>query len=390
MLGISKRAERYEGSPIRRISSMLEKAGNDKSIISFGGGAPSLAPPKEVIDYVVEKLKAEPQHSTAYTSTPGPTHTRELISEDLKREEGVNIPAEEIILTIGGTEALYVAFQTLINPGDEVLTTDPAYLGYNEPIKLAGGVKKTIPIYWKENFQIKEERLKEAITSKTKAMILISPDNPTGAVQEEKNLKAIVEICEDKGIWLITDDIYKHIVFEGKFINTRKFGGYENTISLGSFSKSASIPGVRIGYAYGPKEVIKKISELKQATSLTAPKLATLFIDKFLENNAEVKKKYLSEIVVPTYKERRDYMGEMLKKYTDLEFATPQGAFYYFIDISREDEKFSDELLKENIVVIPGKYFGEKGKNHIRLTFVSETKERIEKGIKKIGEKLAH
>ncbi len=367
---------------------MLEKASNSKEIISFGGGAPSLAPPEEVIDYVIEKLKKEPQKSTAYTSTPGPTHTRKLISEDLKREEGIDVPSDNITLTIGGTEALYSTFQTLINPGDEVITTDPCYLGYTEPIKLAQGKQVRVPVYWNENFQIEEERLKEAITSKTKAFILISPDNPTGATQDKKHLKAIVEICEDKKIWLITDDIYKHITFEEKFINTRKFGGYENTISLGSFSKTASIPGVRIGYAYGPKKVIDKISELKQATSLTAPKLATIFIDKFLENGAEVKKRYLKEVVIPTYKKRRDYMKQMLEEYTDLKFAVPKGAFYYFIDIGREDEQFSNELLKQNVVVIPGKYFGENGKNHIRLTFVSEPEERIKQGIKVIGEKL--
>jgi len=388
MLDISNRAKKYKGSPIRRISSMLEKAGNNKKIISFGGGAPSLAPPQEIIKYVEKKLEKEPQKSVAYTSTPGPTHTRKLISEDLKKEEKIDIPTDNITLTVGGTEALYSTFQTIINPGDEIITTDPCYLGYTEPIKLARGKQVRIPTYWHENFQIKEERLKEAITKKTKAMILISPDNPTGATQETKNLKAIVEICEDKKIWLITDDIYKNIVFEEKFTNSRKFGGYENTISLSSFSKSASIPGVRIGYAYGPKQVINKISELKQATSLTAPKLATLFVDKFLENKGKIKKKYLSKIVVPTYKRRRNHMKKMLKKYTDLEFAVPKGAFYYFINIGKEDEKFSNKLLEKNVVVIPGKYFGNNGKKHIRLTFVSEPKNRIEEGIKVIGEEL--
>ena len=390
MLDISNRAKRYRGSPIRRIASMIEKAGEDKNIISFGGGAPSLAPPKEVINYVKQQLTRYPQKSTAYCSTAGPIKVRELISNDLKKQEKINITPEEITLTIGGTEALYVALQTLINPGEEVITTDPAYLGYNEPIKLAGGKQKRIPIYWHEDFQIKEERLKEAITKKTKAMVLISPDNPTGATQKPKNLKAIVEICEDNKIWLITDDIYKNIVFEEKFTNSRKYGGYENTISLNSFSKTASIPGARIGYAYGPEKIIKKISELKQATSLTPSKLSTLFIEKLLENNSKIKKEYLKKIVIPTYKKRRNAMHKELNR-IGIKHSKPKGAFYFFININREDEKFANKLLKEkDLVVIPGKYFGNNGKKHVRLTFVSEPVERIKKGIKILGEELSN
>ena len=124
MLEISDRAKNYKGSPIRRIMAMLEKAGADKDIISFGGGAPSLAPPKEVIEYVKKKLDEQPQKSTAYCSTPGLPYTRQLISENLKDEEDIDIPADDIIITTGGTEGLYVTLQTLVNPGDEVLTTD--------------------------------------------------------------------------------------------------------------------------------------------------------------------------------------------------------------------------------------------------------------------------
>ncbi|MEM0372474.1 MAG: pyridoxal phosphate-dependent aminotransferase [archaeon] len=389
MLGISDRAKNFHGSPLRKTALMLEKAGVDKSIISFGGGAPSLAPPKEVIDYVVQKLREEPQASTAYCSTPGPPKVRELISESLKIWEDVDVTADEIMLTVGGTEGLFATLLTLVNPGDEVITTDPCYLGYMEPIKLVGGKQKTVPIYWKEDFQVKEEKLKEAITKKTKAFLLCSPDNPTGGIQEKKSLKAIVEICEDKKIWLITDDIYKNMVFEGKFVNSRKFGGYENTITCCSFSKVASLPGVRVGYTYGPEKTINKIAELKQATTLTAPKLGSIFVEAFLENKTAVKRKYLKEVVVPTYRKRKDCMAKMLRKYTDFSFSMPKGAFYFFPEINRDDVKFCDRLLKEKkVVAVPGRHFGKNGERHVRLTFVSETEERIEEGVRKISEML--
>lgn len=385
MLNISERSKNYRGSPIRRISSLLEKVGTDKELISFGGGAPSLAPPKEIIDYVIDKLKNEPQKSTAYCSTNGLPKTRQLISENLKDEEKIGINPEDIMLTSGGTEAIYVVLQTLLDPKDEIITTDPGYLGYEEPIKLTGAIQKRVPIFWNEDFQIKQERLEKAVTKKTKAMILTSPDNPTGGVQNKESLKAIVDICEDKKIWLITDDIYKDMVFEGEFINTRKFGGLENTITCCSFSKSASIPGVRVGYAYGPTEVMKKISEIKQSTSLTAPRTPLLFVDAFLENNAKIKKEFVQKVVFPTYKKRRDYMAKCLKEYTDFKFSIPNGAFYFFPEVGKEDEKFCDDLYKnKKVVAIPGKYFGENGKKHIRLNFVSENEQRIEEGIKRI------
>ncbi|NYZ80148.1 aminotransferase class I/II-fold pyridoxal phosphate-dependent enzyme, partial [Candidatus Micrarchaeota archaeon] len=132
-----------------------------------------------------------------------------------------------------------------------------------------------------------------------------------------------------------------------------------------------------------------KISEIKQATSLTAPKLGSLFIDAFLENNAEIKKNYIKKIVVPTYKKRRDAMAKALRKHTSLEFSVPQGAFYFFPEINRDDERFCDKLLKEKkVAAVPGKFFGKNGERHIRLTFVSENEKRIDEGVRRIAELL--
>jgi len=383
---LARRSKKYMASPIRRIASMIEKAGFDPEIISFGGGAPSLSPPTEILTAMSTQMKKCPQSATAYCSTIGLPKTREAISQDLKQWEKVDIGPDQISLAVGGTEALYVTLQTILNPGDHILTSDPSYLGYREPIKLTGAKEIMIPTTPK-TFQIKQEEYKKAINKKTKAIMLASPDNPTGMLFDDKSMKFLVDLAEDHDLWLITDDIYKHIIYKGKFKNSRLYGAEDRTITCCSFSKTASIPGLRIGYYYGPKEVVKKISEIKQSTSLAPPKTVQYAIQKLLENKANVRKQYLKNTVIPTYKSRMKKMNQCLKKYMpEAQYETPNGAFYYFPSIGMDDVKFADQLLEqEKVVVIPGTYFGiGQGTNHVRLTFVSEPEERIEEGFRRI------
>lgn len=396
---VSRRTAGIIGSPIRRIAALLERAAANRDIISFGGGAPSLAPPQEILDALAEHLKKKPQKTSAYSSTSGIPKTLELIAEELKRYEKVDVnPENEITLTDGGSEGLFLALNTMINPGDEVIISDPTYLAYERIIKFIGGKPVSIPVKWQEDFQMFPERINEVVNSKTKAIITLSPDNPTGRMLDDKNLKGIVEIAEDKNLWLLTDDIYKYIFYEGKFTNSRRFGGYENTITCCSFSKTASIPGFRLGYAYNTVKVIDRMEKLKQYTSLCPSRPAQILVQKFLENNARIQNEYISKTVIPIYKNRKNFMAKALKEHLpDIGFSMPKGAFYFFVDISERlkklnmnDEQFSNKLLKEKeVVVIPGRFFGSLGQNHIRLTFVSETEERINQGIKKIAEVLA-
>lgn len=394
MIELSERTKNYKGSEIRRLAQMLEKIGK-KGVISFGGGAPSLAPPREVTDYLIEQLKKDPQAATAYSSTIGLPEVRKLISENLKDGEKVDIDPDGIMITIGGTEGLFITLAGVLNPGEEVILADPTYLVYPEPIKFIGGKPVYVKARWQENFQMFPDKINEKITNKTKAVLFLSPDNPTGRVEDKENIKGIVELCEDHDLWLVTDDAYKDIVYDEKFYNTRLFGGYDRTISCCSFSKSASLPGLRIGYTYGPKEIIQKIVVTEQGTSLSSPTLPQLGVKKFLENGAKVKKEYISKTVIPTYRKRRDKMAECFKKYLPhVEFAKPEGAFYFFIDFKENLEKkglnehdFADKLFEEKkVVIIPGPPFGEFGKNHFRFTFVSENEEKIEEGMKKVAE----
>jgi aspartate aminotransferase len=380
-------------SPIRKLSEMTEKCGEKHKIISFGGGAPSLAPPKEVLDFLCEEFKRDPHGASSYGSTKGMPRVRELISEQLKRDEKVRIdPEKEMCLTEGGTEALFITFRTLLKPGDQILLADPTYLAYFPQLSFLGDGVTHLPVYVQDDFQIDVNMLNEAITPKTKAVLLLSPDNPTGRLLDKKVLKAIVELCEDKKLWLITDDIYKDMLYEGKFYNARTFGGYDNTITCCSFSKSASMPGFRLGYVYGPSSFIDRVAAIKSYISLCPSRPAQICIEKYLEKKGKVRKKYLEKIVVPTYKKRRDKMADCIERYLPkAEFSMPKGAFYFFPEMSHYlarmgEETFATRLFEHSMVVlVPGKYFGEQGEEHLRLTFVAEPEDRIEEGFIRIA-----
>lgn len=390
---ISKISESIVESPIRKIVALLAHAKNRNSIISLGGGAPSLSPPKEVVSAMINALNEVPQKATSYGATKGDEETINAIVNDLKRY-GIEVSPEEIIMTDGATEGIILAILSLINKGDEVLVLDPTYVGFYSPVKIASGKLIRIPTSWEDDFQPNMEEVKQKITKKTKAVILLSPDNPTGRVLKEEILEEFVDLAEEHDFWIIYDDTYRDIYYEGKYFpifnikNARK-----RTVVVFTLSKSCSIPGLRIGYSYGNKEVIKAMEKVKQFTTLCPSTLSQIAVRTFYSGN--VKEKYLKEVVLPTYSHRREVMLQSLKQYLpNAGYSIPKGAFYYFVDLSKylkklniDDEEFTTKLLNEKeVVVIPGKYFGKKGKLHVRMTFVSENDDRIREGIRKIGE----
>lgn len=394
MPGYSSRTEGIVASPIRRIAALLDEARRKGEIISFGGGAPSLPPPREVVEYLAELLRSQPQKSVAYGATRGMIELRELIAEDMKKYYGVSYdPHSEIMIVNGGTEGIYLALGALLNPGEEVVILDPTYVGYSEPIKLFGGRVRTVPVRVEEGYQPRIELIAKAISPLTKAFILLSPDNPTGRIVTEKFVRDLVDLATQHDFWIVFDAVYKHIVYDRPqpWVDAIP-GARERTITIHSFSKEASIPGFRLGYVTGPPEAIERMEKLKQYVSLAPDTPGQLAMIKFYEDG--IKERYLREFVIPTYKRRRDFMYEMIQEYLpEAKTTLPEGAFYFFVNVEkyleameRDDEEFANRLLyRKSVVVIPGKYFGEMGKGHVRMTFVSEPEERIEEGIKRIG-----
>ncbi len=349
-----------------------------------------MPPPKEVVNAIISALKKGPFKAMSYTATKGNLSLREKICADVKKYDNVSISPEQVCLTIGATGAIDLALESVINPGDGIILADPTYAGFPGPGIKERAKIKYIQTRWQENFEIRTELIESLITKKTKALLLLSPDNPTGRVLNKETIKAVADFSSDHNFWLITDETYKDIIYEGKHYAAYNFAP-ENTISVSSYSKSVSSPALRLGYAYGPQKAIDGIAKLSQYVNLCPSNISQIGAEAFYN----VKKHYLKKEVLPIYRRRMEFMGKMLKKYLPLAgFVKPQGAFYYFVDFTLylkdhklDDEKFSAKLLEgKHVVVIPGRYFGKSGENHCRLTFVSENEKRIEAGIKRIAE----
>jgi len=395
MVTLSDRIANLHVSPIRRVTALFAEASQRKELISFGGGGPSLPPPPEVSEEIVRKVQEDPQGSTAYTGTRGFLELRKLIAEDWARHDNeVYKPESEIILTDGATEAIFCAFLSIFNKNDEVVLTNPTYLGYLEAFQLAGARAKWLPVKVEDGYQPNLEVLKGVVTKRTKAVVLLSPDNPTGRIIREDFIKGLLDLAKDYDFWIVNDSTYRDIVYDKPQPKISSLpGAHERLLSVGSFSKEASVPGLRLGYALGPPEMIDGIEKVKQYTTLAPNILSQYAMLPFLRNH--VKERYLRDYVLPTYKKRRDVMEEAIKQYLpEAGLVRPDGAFYFFVDMrhylqamDRDEQDLCNRLLtRKGVIVIPGSYFGDKGVGHVRFTFVSEPEDRIKLGVQRVGE----
>jgi len=391
----SERMQKVHMSPIRKVAGLLDEAREQKDMISFGGGAPSIAPPQAFLDEFARLLKSNPLRSCGYTGTRGIPELREAIAEDARKYGHVDFdPASEIIITTGATEAIFSLVMALVDPKEDVILTDPTYLGYREMIELAQGKPKWLPVRVEDAYQPDGEELKKLVSRNTKAVIVLSPDNPTGRILKEGFLKTLVDLAEDYDFWIISDDIYKHILYEGEHVWVSRFPqAKERTITVCSFSKEAGIPGLRLGYTFAPAAIIDSMEKMQQYSTLAPETLGQFALVKFLREN--MKASYIEKDVLPQYLRKRNLMAKLLQQHLPLaKTVKPQGAFYFFVDIhdylselNMDDEEFSLALLKKKgVAVIPGRFFGKNGSGHVRLTFVSEADERIEAGIRKMAE----
>lgn len=391
---VSDRIDLLHISPIRRVSALLAEARKQRDIISFGGGAPSLLPPREVLDEMKRALTEDPKAACGYVGTRGLLELRRLLSDDFAGEEGTKYdPEREMVITDGASEGVFALLMSLIGKGDEVIITDPTYLGFREAATLAGARVVALPVNVEEGYQPDVEKLKALITRETKLFILLSPDNPTGRVVKNDFVKALVDLAVDHNFWILYDATYRDMLFEGTYLKICSLpGGYEHIAVTGSFSKEASIPGLRLGYVMGPPAVAEAVEKIKQYTSLAPNTLSQIAMIKFFSDG--IKQRYLKDTVLPTYKARRDYMAECIRKHLpEAKTLVPPGAFYFFVnlkhyldDMKRDDADFCNRLLeRKSVVLIPGSFFGANGADHTRVTFVSEPEERIEAGIRAIA-----
>jgi len=391
---VADRIDLLHISPIRRAAALAE-ARQDRDIISFGAGAPSLLPPQEVLDEMIRMLKEEPKAACSYVGTRGFTELRRLISEDFARQEGTKYePETEVVITNGATEGIYGICMSLLGRDDEVILTDPTYLGFREAAGLAGARVVLLPVTVDEGYQPDAEKLKDLITRETKAFVLLSPDNPTGRVVKQEFVKALVDLAVDHNFWIVYDSTYRDILFEENYLKICSLsGGRDHVAVTGSFSKEASIPGLRLGYVMGPPQIADAVEKIKQYTTLAPNTLSQYAMIKFFSGG--LKQRYLKETVLPVYKTRRDFMAKCIKKkLPEARTSLPGGAFYFLVDMNHylkgmrsDDRDFCNRVLeRKSVGLVPGSHFGANGAGHTRVTYVSEPEERIEAGMRAVAE----
>lgn len=350
----------------------------DPEVISLGLGEPVFNVPEAVKEGVVEAVKSDFTH---YTSTQGIMELREAVAEKLKKENSIDVDADDVIVTCGTSEALFFSIMATVETGDEVILTDPCYISYAPYVTFAGGKPVYVKLAEEDGFSIDLEELKEKITDKTKAILINYPSNPTGAILDKEQARSIAEIAEDSGLIVISDEIYEGITYEEKNHSPGAFA--DNVITVNGFSKAFAMTGLRIGYvATKMEEFLKGILRLHQYTMICASSIsqkAALYALRY--SNDSVK------WIVGEFKKRRDLIVDGLNK-IGFECPRPKGAFYVFPKIPDQrssSAEFAARMLKKaKVAAVPGVVFGKSGEGHIRFSY-SNTIENIELALKRIS-----
>ena len=350
--------------------------------ISLGVGEPDFDTPWHIRDEGIYSLE---KGRTFYTSNSGLKELRNEIANYMKRTQGISYdPAHEIIITVGGSEAIDLAFRAMINPGDEVLIPQPSYVSYEPCAILADAVPVIIELKEEDEFRLTAQQLRNAITDKTKILVLPFPNNPTGAIMEKKDLEAIARVCIENDIFVMSDEIYSELTYKEDHVSIASLPGMkERTILINGFSKAYAMTGWRLGYACGPQEIIAQMTKIHQFAIMCAPTTSQYAAVEALRNGDEDVK-----MMRDAYNQRRRFLMHAFKE-MGLECFEPYGAFYVFPCIKEfgmtSDEFANRFLQEEKVAVVPGTAFGESGEGFVRISYAYSLEQ-----LKAAMEKLAH
>ena len=377
---ISNRIKEIPFSGIREFFELVQKS---KDVVSLGVGEPDFPTPEPLKDAGIRAIEND---YTSYTSNYGILELRERIARKLKLKNGIERdPEREILITTGVSEALDLAVRAIVNPGDDVLIPEPAYVSYKPDVWFAHGNPVPVPTTEENKFRVQSEDIKERITKKTKAIIISSPNNPTGAVLRKKDLEEIADLVIDKNLIVISDEIYEELIYDGeRHYSIGSLNGMEDlTITLNGFSKAYAFTGWRLGYAAGNSEIIEAMMKIHQYTMLCAPSIA-----QYAALDAFDLREDVSDMV-RSYDLRRKLLVRGLNSLPNISCIMPKGAFYAFPNIRESgmnSEEFARALFKEvGVAVIPGNTFGASGEGYVRCSYsvsretISEALERIER-----------
>lgn len=368
-------------SPIRE---MFNRAIGMEDVISFTVGEPDFLTPQHIVEAAVQALRRG-EHK--YTPNAGILPLRQAISHHTQQTHGLYYdPEGEIIVSAGGMEALYLTMLTLLDPGDQVLLSDPCWTNYSRQVLLCHGEPKFIPVTADHDFLFAPADLEAAITPRTKLLVINSPANPTGGVGSRSALEQLARIAVAHDLWVISDEVYRDLVYDGSdpvSIATMP-GMKERTIIVNSFSKSYAMTGWRVGYAMGPEDVIRTMVKLQENVAACVNSATQYGALAALEAPQSARKAMLEE-----YTARRQVVLEEFSRIPGLSCFAPQGAFYALVDISATGlcaQDFAMDLLEKNrVIVVPGHAFGQGSDRYVRLSFAT-SEENIREGIRRMGQ----
>lgn len=388
---VSKKVKNIKPSLTLEITAKAKKMkAAGISVIGFGAGEPDFNTP----DYIIEAAKkALDIGFTKYTPASGMQELKNAIAKKLEKDNGLIYDPSQIVISSGAKSSLYHAICALVDEDDEVVLPSPYWLTYPELVGLAGGKTVYVETKAENGYKITAEQLDKAITDKTKCLILNSPNNPTGAVYSERELKAIAEIVEKRGIYVISDEIYEKLVYgDNKHVSIATFDEYmkEHTVVVNGMSKAYSMTGWRIGYIAAPVEIAKAVSSMQSHTTSNACSIAQYAsVEALTSADGDGFIKEMRE----TFDDRRKYMVNRLSEMDGVKYSEPDGAFYVFVDVSAfygkdfDGEKitgslsFADAALKKGVAVIPGAAFGDD--RCIRLSYAI-SKDDIKEGLDRL------
>ena len=360
---LSDKVIEIKPSGIRRFFDIVNEM---EDAISLGVGEPDFDTPWHIRDEGIYSLE---KGRTFYTSNSGLKDLKKEIAAYMLRNQGVQYDYNhEIFITVGGSEAIDLALRAMLNPGDEVLIPQPSYVSYEPCTVLADGVPVFINLKEENEFRLTAGELRDAITDKTKILILPFPNNPTGAIMEKEDLEAIAEIVVEKDLYVISDEIYGELTYKGKHVSIVSLPGMkERTILINGFSKAYAMTGWRLGYACGPRVIMDQMLKIHQFAIMCAPTTSQYAAVEALKNGDEDVQEMRE-----AYNQRRRYLMHAFKE-MGLECFEPYGAFYVFPSIKEfgmTSDEFATRLLQEEkVAVVPGTAFGDCGEGYLRISY---------------------
>ncbi len=368
---LSDKILKIKPSGIRKFFDIVVEM-NDPDVISLGVGEPDFDTPWHIREEGIYSLE---KGRTFYTSNAGLKELKEEISRYLLRKiQTYYDPVAEVMVTVGGSEAIDVALRAMLNEGDEVIIPEPCYVSYLPCVKLADGVPVIIPLQEKNEFKLTAEELEAAITPKTKILILAFPNNPTGSIMTKEDLQPIVDLCIKHDIFVISDEIYSELTYQTDHVSIASFPGMkERTVLINGFSKAFAMTGWRLGYACAPSLILSQMLKIHQFAIMCAPTTSQYAAVEALRNGDDD-----VAMMKESYNQRRRFLIHTFRE-MGLDCFEPFGAFYIFPSIKSlgmTSDEFATELLKaEKVAVVPGTAFGDSGEGFLRISYAYSLEE---------------